>query len=117
MGSNPLGRKQEEGPADRSDKSRQAPGGGDRAARSTPRLALGTFEPDLTHEIGVPCDQEVRRWLDAYAPTMKPSYEILNRGLIENHLVPHFGARDLRTLSETDLLRFARGEARPGPRA
>ena len=28
------------------------------------------------------------------------------RGLIENHLVPYYGSKDLRTLREADLLAF-----------
>ena len=37
---------------------------------------------------------------------MKPSYEIVTKGLIEKHLVPFFGDRDLREIEQPDLLRF-----------
>ncbi len=35
-------------------------------------------------------------------------YAKLTKGLIENHLVAHFGDRDLRSLREVDLLEFIR---------
>ena len=70
------------------------------------RLALGTFRGEEDKPLR--CDAELQRWHEAYAPTMKPSYEILTEGLIRNHLKPHFGSRDLRELTETDLLNFVR---------
>ena len=39
---------------------------------------------------------------------MKPSYEELTRRLIEMHLVPHFGSRDLREINEEDVLEYVR---------
>ena len=71
-------------------------------------LALGTFAANARESRPLPCDGELRRWLATYAVTMKPTYEILNRGLIENHLAPHFGAKDLREIREADLLEYIR---------
>jgi len=51
---------------------------------------------------------------------MKPGYEEHTRGLVERHLVPHFGARDLRELREEDLLAFVQKKlerASPRPRS
>ena len=53
-------------------------------------LALGTFGAAHEAQELLPCDVELRRWHTTYLATMKPSYEQLTRGLIENHLVPHF---------------------------
>jgi integrase len=39
---------------------------------------------------------------------MKRSYEKTVHGLIERHLVPHFGTQDLREIREEDLLGFVR---------
>ena len=71
-------------------------------------LALGTFRPDPKAEKPLACDHQLRAFRAAYTPTWKPSYEILVRGLIENHLAPHFGAHDLREIREADLLEFIR---------
>ncbi len=62
----------------------------------------------------MPCDAELRRWLQTYSPTMKPSYEKTVGGLIERHLVPHFGAQDLREIREEDLLGFVRAKLDAG---
>ena len=67
-------------------------------------LALGAFR--LEPERALPCDAEIRRWHTTYSPTMKWSYQLSTRGLIEKHLVPFFGSQDLRELREADLLRF-----------
>jgi len=69
-------------------------------------LALGTFAPDSARESALPCDAELRRWHATYAATMKPSYEASTLGLINKHLAPYFGSRDLRELREQDLLGF-----------
>ena len=73
------------------------------------RLALGSFHPDKEDgSRAVPCDDALRRWHYDYAPTFKPSYEVSSRGVIEGHLVPFFGARNLQDLTEGDLLAFVR---------
>ena len=55
-------------------------------------IVLGVFKQQATSaEKPLACDQELRRWAVAYAPTMKRSYEMLNRSLIDRHLIPYFG--------------------------
>jgi integrase len=44
---------------------------------------------------------------------MKPSYAASVAGVIENHLAPHFGSRDLREIREEDLL-FAQAKIEAG---
>ena len=77
-------------------------------------LALGTFSMSNSTEKPIPCDSELRRWLRTYATTMKPSSEISARGLVEKHLVPHFGSTDLREIRESHLLQFAQAKVDDG---
>ena len=77
-------------------------------------LALGTFQAQSGQEKSLPCDEELRCWHRTYGPTMKPSSEVSTRGLIENHLVPYFQARDLREIREADLLAFAKAKVDAG---
>ncbi len=69
-------------------------------------IALGQFKPEEQREKAMPCDKELNKWHTAYSPTLKLSYEQLTRGLINRHLIPHFGSKDLREIRETDLLQF-----------
>lgn len=55
----------------------------------------------------IPTDEALRGWLVRYRRTLSHSYEQTAGGLIENHLAPHFGSRDLRTLREADALALA----------
>ena len=75
-------------------------------------LALGAFPSESARML--PCATELHRWYSAYAATMKPSYAVLTRGLIKNHLAPHFGERDLREIRETDILDFIRAKREAG---
>jgi integrase len=77
-------------------------------------LAVGTFEADGKSKKPMPCDAELRRWHQIYGSTMQPTSEISARGLIENHLAPHFQARDLRDIREADLLEFAKAKVDSG---
>lgn len=77
-------------------------------------LALGTFPTNNGKKHPIPCDAELRHWLGTYSATMKPSSEISARGLVEKHLVPHFGATDLRELQESHLLQFAQAKLDEG---
>jgi len=54
----------------------------------------------------LPTDAELRRWHATYRPTFKLSFERESLAIIERHLAPHFGARDLRELREADLLAY-----------
>jgi hypothetical protein len=69
---------------------------------------LGTFGRTEPEETPLPCDVELRRWLATYGLTMKHSSEVSARYLIERHLAPHFGSKDLKAIREADLLEFAR---------
>jgi integrase len=55
----------------------------------------------------IPTEAALRGWLSTYRPTLSRSFEGTASGLIENHLVPFFGARNLRHLGEADSLAFA----------
>ena len=72
-------------------------------------LVLGQFsmQPETGPE-PLRCDKELRKWHTTYSPSLKPSYQILTLGHIDNHLVPYFGERDLREIDEDDLLEFIR---------
>jgi integrase len=48
-----------------------------------------------------------REWVEVYRETFSRGYEATATGLVEHHLAPHFGDRDLRTLTEGDALAFA----------
>ena len=60
-------------------------------------LITGTYRQAENEEAALACDQQVREWLVAYAPTLKATTQKLYSGLIENHLVPYFGARGRAT--------------------
>jgi len=75
-------------------------------------IALKQWPP--THEEPLPIDVELRYWLEAWTPAMKPGYQALVAGVIETHLVPFFGSKDLRQLREEDLLRYVRAKLADG---
>jgi integrase len=77
------------------------------------QLALGILPVERTEE-ALPCDAELRRWITAYAPTFKPSTQGESRRIIETHLVPFFGSRDVRELRESDLLKFVQVKLEAG---
>lgn len=55
----------------------------------------------------LPTDRALEDWLETYQRTLKPSTEQVSRSLIRCHLAPFFADRDLREITEADLLRFA----------
>ncbi len=55
----------------------------------------------------MPVDQMLRDWFDAHRATLKKSTRGTTSSLIECHLVPYFGNRDLRDVTRADLLAFA----------
>ena len=77
-------------------------------------LALGHYRQEYTEDRALPCDAQLRRWHQTYGPTMKLTSEIAAKGLIENHLIPHLGSRDIREISEENLLAFARIKVESG---
>jgi len=62
----------------------------------------------------LPCDSELRKWIAAYASTLKPSTETESHRIIEKQLVPFFGSRDLHELRESDLLEFVKAKLEAG---
>jgi len=76
------------------------------ATKVNAALALGLYKAPRDEARPLRCDAELRAWHSTYAPTMKPSYSSVSDRLIEVHLVPFFGAKDLRSVREADLLRF-----------
>ncbi len=77
-------------------------------------LALGTFRTGAEESKPLPCDAELQRWHTTYAITMKPTYQALTSGLIRNHLIPHFGSKDLREICDADLLDYIRTKMAAG---
>ena len=80
------------------------------AAQIDAALALGTFRPAQENEKAIPIDVHLREWHKRYGSTFKASYEQTSSGLIENHLAPFFGGRDLRELREEHLLDYVRAK-------
>ena len=76
------------------------------------QLALGVFPAESAGE-ALPCDGELRRWITTYAPTFKPSTQGESRRIIETHLIPFFGSKDMRELRESDLLKFVQVKFNP----
>jgi len=80
-------------------------------------IALGQYRPKpATEERPLPCAAVLRAWLDTYSVGFKPSYERSARGVVENHLIPSFGAMDLREIRESHLLVFVREKLEAGLR-
>ena len=77
-------------------------------------LASGTFDAESDKPKPLPCDRELQRWHTMYAVTMKPTYRALTNSLIKNHLIPHFGSKDLREIGDADLLDYIRAKMAAG---
>ena len=78
-------------------------------------IAFGSYNPDSESNEAMPFTETVWRWHRNYSPTFKPSFEKTSAGLIRNHLAPFFGSKDLRSLTEEDLLRFIKTRLDQGP--
>jgi integrase len=78
-----------------------------RAREIDAELALSPYRDPQVPAVKLACDEQLRVWLQGYAITLKPTTRKLYTGLIENHLVPHFGSRYLDEIRERDLLVFA----------
>jgi len=68
-------------------------------------LAIGVFQPENEPE-PIPFGPHLRNWHRLYSVTFKPRYQETSLGLLETHLIPFFGDRDLRSISEKDLLEY-----------
>ncbi len=86
------------------------------AEQITARLALGEYEHPRDRKRAEPlsCAAALRGWRATYSPTMKPSYRNLTDGMIEKHLAPFFGERDVTEIREADLLDFTRAKLAEG---
>ena len=82
------------------------------ARKINAKLILGEYSASRQERLG--CAEQLRIWHRTWAPTMKPTYEQLTRGLIDKHLAPYFEDRDLREIREADLLRFIRVKLEAG---
>jgi len=76
--------------------------------------AIGLKQWPPKREEPLPVDLELRRWLEAWTPAMKSGYCALVAGVINTHLVPFLGSRDLHQLREEDLLRYVRAKLDAG---
>lgn len=54
----------------------------------------------------VACAAELRKWQATWAPTFKRSYAYEVEKTLTKHLIPHFGDRDLRELTEDEVLHY-----------
>lgn len=103
--------RQEARPADRTRQGRQEDRREDRGADQREALALGEFAAEDKAE---PAPQPIlfgtraREWHRLYAVTFKPRFHKTSLAILDNHLVPYFGERDLRDISEADLLEYIR---------
>lgn len=77
-------------------------------------LALGVFNPDAKPQKPLPLGQVLRDWHRRYSVTFKPRYQETSLALIEAHLLPAFGAVDLRELREDHLLDYIRAKVDEG---
>lgn len=77
-------------------------------------IALGTYNPGGDKHKPFPFDEHVRQWHRRYSVAFKPRYLETSAGLIERHLVPHFGSKDLREIREADLLDYIRSKVDQG---
>jgi integrase len=71
-------------------------------------LALGTFDPRPEEDAPVPLGPHLREWHRLYSVTFKPRYRETSLGIVERHLIPFFGDRDLRSIREAELLDYIR---------
>ena len=71
-------------------------------------LALGTFAPDRERAQPLPFGPHLRDWHRRYSVTFKPRYQETSRIVVDQHLLPFFGAMDLREIGEAELLDYIR---------
>jgi len=84
------------------------------AQRINAQIALGDFNPLQLPKEHHSLDVLLTEWLSLQSPTFKKSYEITARGLIYNHLIPHFGDLDIRELTRDHILAFIRDKTEQG---
>ena len=72
------------------------------------RIRLREYQ--LNEERKRPCGTELIQWHQTYTPTFKHSFEIESLRIIEKHLVPFFGSKDLREIKDRDILEYIRAK-------
>ena len=78
------------------------------------KLALGEFDPHPEPDAPLPLDRHLRDWHRRYSVTFKPRYRETSLGVLDLHLIPHFGDRDIRSIREADLLDYIRVKLEAG---
>ena len=80
-------------------------------------LALGAFELDKKADKPIPFDTHIRDWHRRYSVTFKPRYQETSLSILDNHLIPFFGNRDLRSIKEADLLDYIGAKIEDGQKS
>ena len=62
----------------------------------TPEFLRAYYSRPEVHPVEESCDAELRRWHRTYRPTFSTSFERESERIIDSHLAPFFGDRDLR---------------------
>ncbi len=78
------------------------------------KLALGEFDPHPEPDTPLPLDRQFREWHARYSVTFKPRYRETSLAILDLHLIPHFGDRDLRSIREADLLDYVGAKVAAG---
>lgn len=84
------------------------------AKKINAKLALGDFHPRPDLDLPMPLGPHLRTWYHRYSVTFKPRYRETSLGILDRHLVPFFGDRDLRSIGEADLLDYIRAKLKEG---
>ena len=74
------------------------------------RIASGDIDGPIAPLVALPFDAMLRDWHTRYSVTFKPRYAESSGDLIRNHLAPFFEGRDVRSLTENDLLDYTRAK-------
>ena len=78
-------------------------------------IAIGTFDPsDAQREQPIPCDAALDRWLAIHNSGLKRTTALLYQGIAKNHLKPHFGSKDMRTIDNEAVLSFVDSMTKKG---
>ena len=78
------------------------------------RIASGEVDGPIAPPVALPLDAMLREWHSRHSVTFKPRYAESSGDLIKNHLTPFFENRDVRTLTEGDLLDYTKAKLDDG---
>jgi integrase len=84
------------------------------AKRINAELTLRPHGADEMQNRRLPVESVLRAWVQTHGVTMKPGYRAGVQSIIERHLVPHFGQKDVRELRDADLLAYIRAKLDAG---